>query len=860
MNKETLKELVKNILGEESEYKEFFKKALDKAGKSIPDMSDDEKKAFFNKIDTTWDGKGEKKTEGNTFGAERAKAIASGDDSFKVDGKAFKVTGVDAEDKENAEKFANESIGTIALGVAGGLLLLKTLGFVVKKVLGAIGMNVKLPKEKLLQVVEDMTKNVMQNAGGGKVDILHLAKLKSYLMDEIKNGKITNVKQIMQVIDNLSKNDTSVNESELPAATLPASIKAKLSMAVDKIKDSKLSYNQKVQVVGQVMDSLGIDKSEFAKMSSKLKGAMGSSNEGNTFGAERAKAIAKGDDSFKVDGKAFKVTGVDAKDKENAKKFANESIVNEEKYTVIDPKGNQMGASDKMQATMIAKKKGGENAGYFVVSNKNALKARRALEKFKGDFTNPKLKDMMADLFYESVEEANTISEPGEWVAYLSMTRGKKLLNTFNTARGAKQFLSKNVDKLLSGANVESVGIMSKKQWDEREAKYAVESINESLIANDGKILLNGKIVGYYDYDRGSAAFWTTDLSDTQFRGSKAFDTKEEMLAFFKKYISRAAKAIEYKRKALAKFGIKYPADESVNEALSFNGYVSSTDGKTFTLYNSDKKKIKDVSFDDLANKYMKTYIAPKLKDFRDNFDKTTSKGKYFQWWKGKLVNVQLSGMDESVNEAVDVKAGGYRLVSKPDEGVKLYYGGKVIATGFYDMDDWYFWMKHSNWKGSSMGFNNPKEIINYFRAKKITTESVNEAAKPTIKVVNKLKNEEGIQIVVTKTTDGDTMYGGFVVRGKLQKVIPVGANSSKEGVKKRALQIWDEFGKQLGENINEGNAFGMAVSAAKKEGLKEFEFNGKMYKVKTGSYEKNEAAKKPVVLSGFTLVPEKKK
>ena len=83
--------------------------------------------------------------------------------------------------------------------------------------------------------------------------------------------------------------------------------------------------------------------------------------------------------------------------------------------------------------------------------------------------------------------------------------------------------------------------------------------------------------------------------------------------------------------------------------------------------------------------------------------------------------------------------------------------------------------------------------------------KSVNEASKkPTIKVVNKLKNEEGIQIVVTKTTKGDTMYGGFVVRGKLQKVIPVGANNSKEGVQKRALQIWDEFGKQLGESVNE--------------------------------------------------------
>jgi hypothetical protein len=59
---------------------------------------------------------------------------------------------------------------------------------------------------------------------------------------------------------------------------------------------------------------------------------------------------------------------------------------------------------------------------------------------------------------------------------------------------------------------------------------------------------------------------------------------------------------------------------------------------------------------------------------------------------------------------------------------------------------------------------------------------------------------------------------------------------------------------------VNEGNAFGMAVTKAKKEGLKEFEFNGKMYKVKEGSYEKNEASKKPVVLSGFALVPEKKK
>jgi len=48
--------------------------------------------------------------EGNEFGAERAKAIAKGDDEFEVDGKKFPVTDVDSEDKENAKDFAEESV------------------------------------------------------------------------------------------------------------------------------------------------------------------------------------------------------------------------------------------------------------------------------------------------------------------------------------------------------------------------------------------------------------------------------------------------------------------------------------------------------------------------------------------------------------------------------------------------------------------------------------------------------------------------------------------------------------------------------------------------------------------------------
>ena len=51
--------------------------------------------------------------------------------------------------------------------------------------------------------------------------------------------------------------------------------------------------------------------------------------EGNEFGAARAKAIANGDSEFEVDGKTYPLKSVDKDDKENAKEFTKESVVNE---------------------------------------------------------------------------------------------------------------------------------------------------------------------------------------------------------------------------------------------------------------------------------------------------------------------------------------------------------------------------------------------------------------------------------------------------------------------------------------------------------------------------------------------------
>jgi hypothetical protein len=66
---------------------------------------------------------------------------------------------------------------------------------------------------------------------------------------------------------------------ELPATALPSTVKSKLTIAIDTIKDAELTYNQKVQIVKHVTDSLGIDKTEFNKIASRLKGTMESVNE-----------------------------------------------------------------------------------------------------------------------------------------------------------------------------------------------------------------------------------------------------------------------------------------------------------------------------------------------------------------------------------------------------------------------------------------------------------------------------------------------------------------------------------------------------------------------------------------------------
>ena len=221
ITREAFKNIVREVMTEESEYQEFFKRALEKTGKSIPDMSDEEKKDFFNKIDSAWQGKGEKNEE---LVGNQAKLDVDGDGEIEASDLAALRTGKKVDEAAN----------------------LKTIAM------------------------------LFQNKGiKDAVRKDHADKLRKIIEDSGVSTKGVSDSELIKVVKQLTSE--SVNEVELPAATIPAAVKSKLMIAIDKIKDTKLSYNQKIQVVGKVMDSLGVDKSEFNKMSSKLKGTMESS-------------------------------------------------------------------------------------------------------------------------------------------------------------------------------------------------------------------------------------------------------------------------------------------------------------------------------------------------------------------------------------------------------------------------------------------------------------------------------------------------------------------------------------------------------------------------------------------------------
>ena len=72
----------------------------------------------------------------------------------------------------------------------------------------------------------------------------------------------------------------------------------------------------------------------------------------------------------------------------------------------------------------------------------------------------------------------------------------------------------------------------------------------ESWTVKDGNVLSNGKLIGYYDFDRDSDSFWVDDVKKG--KGQLSFETKKEVEDYFKKNEKDAVKHLQKLRESIS--------------------------------------------------------------------------------------------------------------------------------------------------------------------------------------------------------------------------------------------------------------------------------------------------------------------
>lgn len=401
--------------------------------------------------------------EGNEFGAERAKAIASGDDTFNVGGKSFKVTDVDAQDKKNAEEFVGENMSNMKLGsflknkksVNEANDKLMKVGATM--VVGGDGSGVVKPVKMKLVSIDYLPKEDKYSykfQGGGRTQYYTDDVLAKKLKESVNEAKVIvhNEKtgEKHEVLSGKGKGDLLIAMKALQSAA-PSHMKysIKENQSVNETKFYAFWGNKKHEIEGKdlwdakqkAIAMLKVPKSKVGYLAVvNAKEHDGGSfmyelvnefelEEGNEFGAERARAIAAGKDSFTVDGKTYKVTDVDPADKKNAEEFANESMklstllkkksLSEATARLSDLlKQVANGSTSRIGSTKVDKKTAEKllkiyNSGDVKMQNKfDGMSIDKVTSAFKPFMENSKLKTEVAPEGWEKTVKAMK-DEPG---------------------------------------------------------------------------------------------------------------------------------------------------------------------------------------------------------------------------------------------------------------------------------------------------------------------------------------------------------------------------------------------------------------------------------------------------------------
>ena len=160
--KESIKNVIKN-LKEETEYQKFFTKALNKYGKSSPsEMSDDEKKEFFDYVDRNWKGAHEESVE-EAADNWTGKALRVGKthviEILPKGGKLYNKNGISTMlSREELYSFAKQ---------------IKEKNIPITEGLHMFSGNVKITKKRVLPLLKKMgiSKVKVKNVGGYFLDV-----------------------------------------------------------------------------------------------------------------------------------------------------------------------------------------------------------------------------------------------------------------------------------------------------------------------------------------------------------------------------------------------------------------------------------------------------------------------------------------------------------------------------------------------------------------------------------------------------------------------------------------------------------------------------------------------------------------
>ena len=270
--------------------------------------------------------------------------------------------------------------------------------------------------------------------------------------------------------------------------------------------------------------------------------------EGNEFGAARAKAIASGEDSFEVDGKTYKVTGVDKEDKENAKKFVGESTNESTKLTDILKKKvksvNEAVSSSKIKASLDKKIDWANIADDEIKLYPNPIRIEpdkfdAQLKKYSKAFKNP-----LIYLYGTTANKYNTTALFAVVSRLKSTTKIIFMSDKYAKAYGKGSLKDSDIKGVLKMNSLIASNAELKESVNEG---WDVKDGNFRFVSKDGSVTVSykGKKIAGGDFDRGADAYFVysdkksiAKILDTGIslvpRGG-SFDDKEEVLKYYKK-------------------------------------------------------------------------------------------------------------------------------------------------------------------------------------------------------------------------------------------------------------------------------------------------------------------------------------